>query len=284
MDRIFAATRYLMMTAVILVALAVLGTITAHASDKTVETVALGEPKYVYWESDTVGRWSSVSKAHEYQVKLFTSDNIDRDEDNWRSVDWDNSELEAVMTKRTSELSCDFTDYMKDGHTYFFVVRATARVSEQAYVKNGAWVGSPDVDFTGRQVQGITGGKWRNYLEGTRYEDADGNLLAGGWQLVQGAWYLFDENGYRQNGWVTAEGSRYYLYDNGKMATGWFAYEGNWYYAGKDGATQTGWVMEKPGVYYYLQEDGTMAHDVTVDGYEIGSDGISSYSPNAAAS
>lgn len=246
----------------------------AYASDKAVEQITLGEPKYVWWESNTVGRWSSVKKAHEYQVKLYIADSVDRDEDNWRDFDWADENLEPVMTKRTSELSCDFSEYMDDLHSYFFVVRATPKVSEQAYVTEGNWVASPDVDFRGQAVQGMTGGTWRNYLEGSRYEDAEGNFLGSGWYLIQGSWYLFDENGYRLDGWQTVDGNRYYLGHNGKMAVGWFVWEDNWYYAGKDGVIQTGWVMDQPGKYYYLNEDGTMAHDTTVDGYWLDSSGL----------
>lgn len=247
---------------------------TAMASDKAVETVYLGEPKYVYWETDTTGRWTSVSKAREYQVKLYIADNIDRDEDDWRSVDWENEEMEAVMTKRTTELSCDFSDYMNDLHSYFFVVRATPRVSEQAYVKAGNWVASPDLDFKETAARGITDGKWRNYLEGTQYEDADGNPLGGGWHLIKGRWYLFDERGYRLTGWQTESGNRYYLGTDGQMAAGWFTWEDNWYYADSDGKLRTGWIMDQPGNYYYLNEDGTMAHDVFVEGYWLDSNGL----------
>lgn len=252
-----------------------IGVLTAWASDKAVEQVSLGEPKYVYWESDTVGRWSPVSKAHEYQVKLYLADNVDRDEENWRAVDWENEEMEAVMTRRTSELTCDFSDYMNDLHSYFFVVRATPKISEQAYVTAGEWVASPDMDFRGQAVQGITEGKWRNYLEGTQFEDVDGNPLGGGWHRIKGSWYLFDENGYRQTGWQTVDGDRCYLKEDGRAATGWFVYGDDWYYADSDGRVQTGWVMDQPGKYYYLKEDGTMAHDTEVDGYWLGSDGLS---------
>lgn len=251
-----------------------IGAFPAWASDKAVEQVYLGEPKYVYWETDTVGRWSSVSKAHEYQVKLYLADNVDRDEEDWRQINWEDEELEAVMTKRTTELSCDFSDYMNDLHSYFFVVRATPRVSEQAYVTPGDWVASPDLDFRGQPVLGITEGKWRNYLEGTQYEDVDGNPLGGGWHLIKGSWYLFDENGYRQTGWQTVDGSRYYLNEDGRMAAGWFVYEDDWYYADSDGRVQTGWVMDQPGKYYYLNADGTMAHDTVVDGYRLDSGGL----------
>ena len=110
------------------------------ASDKAVEIVYLGTPAHVWWETDTTGKWSSVSKAHEYQVKLYIADGLDRDEDNWRKVDFDDEgmkEAECVMTKRTGETSCDFSAYMDDLHTYFFVVRATPKVSEQGYRLTG---------------------------------------------------------------------------------------------------------------------------------------------------
>jgi len=244
------------------------------ASDRAVETVYLGVPAHVWWETDTQGKWSSVKHAHEYQVKLYIADNAERDEENWRAFDPEDEGLEAVVTKRTSETSCDFSEYMNDLHSYFFVVRATPRVSEQAYVVSGDWVASPDVDFRGRAVQGLTGGKWRNYLEGSRYEDADGNLLGGGWHLIQGDWYLMDADGYRMSGWQTAGDARYYLGEDGRMATGWFVFAGAWYYAGADGAVQTGWIMTEPGKYYYLDETGAMLRDTVVDGYQLGADGL----------
>lgn len=246
----------------------------AYASDKAVETVYLGSPEHVWWETDTQGKWTSVKKAHEYQVKLYISDYADRDEENWRKFDPEDEGLEAVFTVRTTETSYDFSKYMNDLHSYFFAVRATPRISEQAYVESGDWIASPDVDYRGKLVQGITDGKWRNYLEGSRYEDAEGNLLGSGWRLIQGEWYLMDEDGCRMSGWVDRDGARYYLGEDGRMAIGWFVCDGEWYYAGKDGAIQTGWIMPKPGYYYYLDENGIMLHDTEVDGWQLGSDGL----------
>lgn len=252
--------------------------IAVYASDKPVDTVYLGTSKHVWWETDTLGKWSSISKAHEYQVKLYVADYVDRDEENWRTIDFDDESMldaECVMSKRTSDTSCDFSEYMNDLHSYFFVVRATPKVSEQAYVEAGDWVASQNVDFRGTTVQGITEGKWRNYLEGSKYEDGDGNFLTGGWQLIKGNWYLLDASGYRLMGWQDAEGKRYYLSEtDGRMTTGWIVWNDAWYYMGKDGSMQTGWVMPLPGKYYYLYEDGTMAHDTVIDGYTVGSDGM----------
>lgn len=222
--------------------------LTAWASDKAVETVWLGEPEHVWWETDTLGKWSSVKNAREYQVKLYIADGAERDEENWRDFDPEDEGLECVLTVRTSEQSYDFRDYMDDLHTYFFAVRAAPMLKEQAYVKYGNWASSPDIDFKESSVIGLTGGVWRNYLEGSRYEDAEGNLLGGGWHLIQGDWYLFDGNGYRLTGWQDVDGIRYYLGTDGRMATGWFVYDGRWYYADSDsGQIQTGWVMTEPG-------------------------------------
>lgn len=256
----------------------------AYASDKAVETVYLGTSKHAWWDTDTVGRWNSVSKAHEYQVKLYLADDLDLDADgeDGGAVTLTDSKLneltqdaECVMMKRTTQTSYDFSPYMKDLYTYVFVVRAVPKLSEQQYVKSGDWIVSPTADFKENQVQGITGGKWRNYLEGTKYETEDGTFLAGGWQRIQGVWYLFDEKGYRLSGWQTVDGVRYYLNEeNGMLATGWFVWGDNWYYADKTGAVQTGWIMDQPGKYYYLNEDGTMAHDTVVDGYTLDSRGL----------
>ena len=163
------------------------------ASDKAVETVYLGTPAHVWWETDTTGKWSSVSKAHEYQVKLYIADGVDRDEDNWRKVDFDDEgmkEAECVMTKRTGETSCDFSAYMDDLHTYFFVVRATPKVSDQGYRLTG----------------------WQE-RDGNRYYLGENGQLATGWFVWNDNWYYSDKTGVMQTGWVMIEPGKYYYMD-----------------------------------------------------------------------
>lgn len=248
--------------------------ISAMASDKAVEDVYLGTPKYVYWETNTVGKWSSVKSAHEYQVKLYETDDLDLEDINWENYNFVENDVAALTTKRTTELSADFSGYMKDGHSYVFIVRAVPKTNERAYVESGEWKASDEQDFRGKKVIGETGGKWRNYLEGSKYETAEGTFLGSGWQLIQSNWYLLNDQGYRLTGWQSVDGVSYYLGDEGRMATGWFAWNENWYYADKNGAIQTGWVMTEPGKYYYLNADGSMAHDVMVEGYWLDSSGL----------
>lgn len=251
-----------------------------YASDKEVETVWLGSPAHVWWETDTVGAWSSVKRAHEYQVKLYLSDDVERDEDDLNSIDVDALGLEAAAVFRVTENRCDFTQHMSDLHTYFFTVQAIPRLKEQAYVMAGSKAVSPDTKFQGKQVLGITDGTWRNYLEGSRYEMADGTYLSNGWQLIRGSWYYLDEQGYRVSGWQEIENFRYYFDNYGKMQKGWISLEDNWYYADSDGVIQTGWIMEKPGCYYYLNEAGIMLRDCEIDGYWLNSDGLcTTYTP-----
>ncbi len=254
----------------------------AYASDKDVEVTTLGTPSHAWWQTDTIAQWHSVTHAHEYQVKLYLADDVDLDYDE-KDREWvyeyygnDDNPLDAVAVVRTGNTSYDFSQYMKDGHSYFYMVRATPRVSEQAYVKNSDWRISPEVDYRGKTVQGITTGKWRNYLEGSRYDVGDGyrEFLDDGWQLIYGKWYYLANGGYRQSGWLAIDGNLYYLDENGIMATGWFYLDDSWYYTDKSGAIQTGWVMPLPGKYYYLYEDGRLATDTWIDGYYVGSDGL----------
>ena len=93
--------------------------------------------------------------------------------------------LELETARAVSYTHLDFSQYLDDLHTYFAAVRAVPQIKEQAYVQAGGWVGSPDVDFREKQVMGTTGGRWRNYLEGSRYQTEDGAYLTEGWQLIE---------------------------------------------------------------------------------------------------
>lgn len=66
------------------------------------------------------------------------------------------------------------------------------------------------------------------------------------------------------NGWWNTEGSSY--------SVGWKEIDGKCYYFGQDGYMKTGWI-KYDGKSYYLNSDGSMAHDTTIDGLTVGSDG-----------
>ena len=66
------------------------------------------------------------------------------------------------------------------------------------------------------------------------------------------------------NGWWNTEGSSW--------SVGWKCIDGKWYYFGQDGYMKTGWIKYDVKSYY-LNSDGSMAHDTTIDGLAVGSDG-----------
>lgn len=68
------------------------------------------------------------------------------------------------------------------------------------------------------------------------------------------------------NGWWNTEGNSW--------SVGWRLVDGKWYYFGEDGYMKTGWLQDINEKWYYLNSDGSMAHDTTIEGYKIGSDGV----------
>lgn len=66
------------------------------------------------------------------------------------------------------------------------------------------------------------------------------------------------------NGW-------WYSIDN-SWYQGWQYLDSNWYYFGQDGYMKTGWLQDG-GNWYYLYSSGEMAHNTTIDGFILGSDG-----------
>ena len=96
-----------------------------------------------------------------------------------------------------------------------------------------------------------SGSKWR-------YRNSDGTYTANCWKQINGIWYHFDKDGWRQTGWAKVGSSWYYLGSSGAMATGWQKVGSSWYFLGSSGAMQTGW-LKTGGSWYYLGASGAMA-------------------------
>lgn len=118
------------------------------------------------------------------------------------------------------------------------------------------------------------------------------NISKSKWIMVNGKWQYNDSNGnVVKNMWI----QNYFVQADGNMATGWLNYNGIWFYLGNDGAKKmgwqfvngkwyyldttegkmlTGWMKDiKDGKYYYLNSDGSMAYNTTINGYRLGSSG-----------
>lgn len=85
-----------------------------------------------------------------------------------------------------------------------------------------------------------------------------------GWQMVNGEWYYFDENGSLKLGWVQdTDGRWYYMNNNGSMAKGWVksSASGLWYYLDQTNGDMliNRWLCDpESGRWYYLDENGAM--------------------------
>jgi hypothetical protein len=89
---------------------------------------------------------------------------------------------------------------------------------------------------------------------------------------VDSWWYYLDNTGKVVTGWLYDQGNWYYLYPEGSMAKGWIQVNGEWYYLNSSGEMQKGWIKDN-GYSYYLKDDGAMAHDSTIDGYQLNASG-----------
>ncbi len=108
------------------------------------------------------------------------------------------------------------------------------------------------------------------------------------WELKDGIWYYYGEDGklvkgfrdigeykyYFDNdhkmvvGWQNIDGKDYYFRSNGPMRIGWEKFPEGWYYLGEDGVKTTGWKIVDGYWYYFDKHTGIMKTNwEDVDGY-----------------
>ena len=115
------------------------------------------------------------------------------------------------------------------------------------------------------------------------YFNTFGSWMHRGWICDNGKWYYSGNDGSLvKNGWVdTVYSGRlmtgnwtglHYFRKDCSMAVGWEKIGADWYYFKADGSVYNGW-LSSGGKWYYLK-DGVMQVNATVDGYQIGSDGV----------
>ena len=128
-----------------------------------------------------------------------------------------------------------------------------------------------------------SGSKWR-------YRNSDGTYTVNCWKQLNGIWYHFDKDGWRQTGWTKVGSSWYYLGSSGAMRTGWLQLAGKWYYLDGSGAMATGWRQVGAKWYhfngsgamsqncwvgsYYLTDSGAMATNTWIGKYHVNASGV----------
>jgi glucan-binding YG repeat protein len=120
-----------------------------------------------------------------------------------------------------------------------------------------------------------------------------------GWQQIDGDWFVFDAQGYAlHDQWIKhTDGKWYYLKHNCVMAKsewvhspgGWYyvneigalvankweqdKYQTHWYYLGADGTMVSNKWITDSGKNYYVNANGEMQVNTTVDNRKLGPDG-----------
>lgn len=124
--------------------------------------------------------WKKVDYATGYQIRLY------RDDYYLRTID-------ATGTSK------DLSEYMGREGNYYYEIRAVGKTTNDAkYRKNSEYIVSSD-----RYLDdlGDTEGSWKNYADGKKYVDENGQIVTSQWYRILGTWYYFDENGYMVTGW-----------------------------------------------------------------------------------
>ncbi len=81
-------------------------------------------------------------------------------------------------------------------------------------------------------------GQWLETNGQYWYQNPDGSWPASGWQQIDGNWYFFNSQGYRQTGWVLWNNQYYFCDADGKMLTDTVTQDG--YYVDADGIWKEG--------------------------------------------
>ncbi len=90
-------------------------------------------------------------------------------------------------------------------------------------------------------------GGWRFDGKGWQHRRGDGNDTKSDWELIDGCWYWFDQQGYAvEKTWISYKGNWYYLGVCGKMATGRQTIDGKLYHFLEGGEMETSSPI-KPG-------------------------------------
>lgn len=175
-------------------------------------------------------------------------------------------------------------------------------IGEDIYI-DGLWiVSSPDRNLYGFTYpaapagfdgstfskEGTTGTVHTESKTGLIHLDFECRYITNGWYQKNGLWYCINV-GTQCSGFKCPESNGVWYYFNEKtyeMETGWIQYNGMWYYCWSNGTIATGWTQLGNDWYYFYPMSywngrnigkgnyyGSMAHDTTIDGYALGSDG-----------
>lgn len=268
----------------------------------------LETPEDAYWRENQLGsaEWKKVDNVDTYEVSLYKG----------------SSSIYKIKAYKGTRVN--FYPYMTSAGTYSFKVRSVAsNEGLKDYAENSEWIesdelyiakesvsnGSGKIDYninngnggspdgSGSNVTGQVG--WIQNGSKWCYRYPDGTYQKGSWLLVNGIWYLFDQEGWMMTGWQENKGNWYYLDGSGAMRTGWVQASNGWYflnigpeamagimwrsqwldwnnkryYLTDTGVMAEGWKEIGGKWYYFNPGEGSMVANTTINTFVLGADG-----------
>lgn len=142
--------------------------------------------------------WDLVGGASRYEVRLY-KDNV------------------LLATVSTDAESYDFSNYINNEGSYFFMVRATNAFSSQ----NSSWSDRSELKtLTREDAWDSDGGTWQQIGAKWRYVYPNNLYPTNAWRFINDNWYYFDADGYMvTNAYVRNAASKTYY---------WLGQDGIW--------------------------------------------------------
>ena len=167
---------------------------------------AVAAPAYVNFTEDGLASWAPVGDASSYEVTLVRDGKAD------------------LSTRTTvSGTSVNLADRITRAGQYGVRVVALSRYDtkiESSYVQSGSvTIDDARLEALSQASASLEGktGQWVETGSGIWYQNPDGTWPSSCWQQIDGAWYFFNPQGYRQTGWILWNNQYYYCDSDGKM-------------------------------------------------------------------
>lgn len=170
-------------------------------------------PEEAGWSkaSSYTASWDKVASADGYRIRLYR-------------------DMTYLKTIQTTKNKVNLSEYVTENGTYYYEVCAILDSEAGEYLlSDDLYVGD----------LGDTDGRWRHYVDGSKYQKEDETYVENGWYRILGKWYYFDENGFAVKGWRLVDSIWYYMDSEGVMQTGWVQVDDIWYYLNPDGSLKT---------------------------------------------
>ena len=206
-------------------------TLTLTVEFRTMGNSTIAPPSNVTLDNNGLASWSPVDDAGSYEVTLLRNGKADNSTKN--TVTGTSLNI-GSMVNRTGDYSVRVAAISR----YDTKVKSSYSQSGPVLVDDSVLAG-----FSANAASYENGaGRWVESNGNYWYENPDGTWPASGWQEIDGSWYFFNSQGYRQTGWILWKNQQYYCDSDGKMLVDAITPDG--YYVDGNGI----WHTERTGL------------------------------------